>query len=196
MAKEPITKIANGNITIKKGNGDGIKPGEKKVPSNYLPLKNQNVDAGSIRKMTAADTASFSKKGYRVDMSRSMMATQTGREIYQPEYIKLAQSKAKVTPVKKTTPAAESAAKPIAKAPDVTEKAMASAPKSSAPIKKDLIAYRSQTVIDSTGNRSVKTVPYQKFDREARKWVDQDAPIVVDYRTREKKYHGKKVVKF
>lgn len=194
MANKPITQRANGNITAKKGNGDGIKPGEKRVPSSYLSFKNQNVDAGSIKKMTAADTASFSKKGYRVDMSRSMKATQAGRDVYQPEYIKLAPSKAKVTPAKKT--AAESTAKPIAKASDVTEKAMASAPKSSAPIKKDLVAYRSQTVIDSTGNKSVKSVPYQKFDKEARKWVDQDAPIVIDYRTREKKYHGKKVVKF
>lgn len=56
-------------------------------------------------------------------------------------------------------------------------------------------AYRSQTIINADGTREIKRVPYQK-SIDNKKWVDVDAPIVIDYRSREKKYHGGKVEKF
>lgn len=83
-----------------KGPGDGLKPGERRVKSGYLPLQHQGgIDPGSIRKMTPADTVGgFHNPQFpnqRIDFSRSMTSTKGGRTFAQPEFIETIATKAK-----------------------------------------------------------------------------------------------------
>ena len=172
MPNKPITQRANGNITPKKGPGDGLKPGEKAVPTSYKSFQYQNVDKGSIAKMTPPDTSSFSKPGYRVDLSRSMKATQGGRPVYQPEYIKLASGSKKVTAVS-TKPATTTTTKATTPAP---------AKKEEAP--KEKTAMRMQTIIDEKGKKTYKNVVYSKY-QPGKGWVLTGTPLVVDKRKKQ-----------
>lgn len=204
MAYKPITKRANGNITPKPGPGD-LKPGEKRVPSTSKPLSQQGgIDPGSIRKMTPADTSAFSKPGYRIDLSRSMTSTKGGTPYSQPEYIKLATPAKKVTPVttKKTTTTTKPSStttKATTTKPSTTTKPASTTtkPATSTEVKKESapkerVAYRNQNVIDASGKQTIKRVVYSKYDEKTKKWVDQNPPVVIDYRKNEKIYMNKK----
>lgn len=199
MATKTKMRVGPGGPTKPKSD---LKPGEKREPSTYKPFNEQGgIESGSIRKMTAADTLaapSLSKPGKRIDLTRSTKAIQSGSPVYAPAYIKLATpAKPKVKPAVKTEAkptetkvATKTVVKPAAKTTTT-----APAPKKvEAP--KERVAYRTQTIIDASGKKSVKSVAYSKFDEKAKKWVEQDAPLVIDYRTKEKKYNKGKVVKF
>lgn len=144
----------------------------------YVPLKSQSGTT-NIQSMTSADNASgiFNEPGYDIDYSKSKKAQQGGKTIYQPYYVKKKASAGTAT----TTPP------PAAKKP---------APTPVKPEPKERTASRVQTIIDTNGKKTVKTVVYSKYDTKSGKWVDQDAPLVIDYRTNEKKYQGGKSVKF
>lgn len=148
---------------------NGLKPGEKVVPSSYKPLQYQNVDKNSITKMTPADTAAYSKAGHRVDLSRSMKATQGGGPVYQAEYIKLAPSKVVPKVTTNTTP-------PVTP-PKVEPKKVEVEPK-------ERVAYRSQTNIDENGKKTYKNVVYSKYV-SGKGWVLTNVPLVVDKRKKQ-----------
>lgn len=171
--RKPITKIANGNITPKKGPGDGLKPGEKRIPSPYKPLINQGgIDPGSIRKATPADTIGYSKPGQRVDLSRSMVSTKGGQKYTQMEYIKLAPGSKKVTPVSTKSSSTETTTKSATPTPPV--KKQEAAPK-------EKTAMRMQTIIDEKGNKTFKNVVYSKYEA-GKGWVLTGTPLVIDKR--------------
>ena len=173
MPDKPITQRANGNITPKKGPGDGLKPGEKRTYEGWKPLSEQGgIDPGSIRKMTPADTNSFSKPGYRVDLSRSMISTKGGRPYGQAEYIKLAPGSKKVTAVS-TKPTTTTTTKATTPAP---------AKKEEAP--KEKTAMRMQTIIDEKGKKTYKNVVYSKY-QPGKGWVLTGTPLVVDKRKKQ-----------
>jgi hypothetical protein len=149
---------------------NGLKPGEKAVPSSYKPFQYQNVDKNSITKMTPADTAAYSKPGHRVDLSRSMKATQGGRSVYQAEYIKLA-------PSSKVVPKVTTNTTPTVTPSKVEPKKVEAAPK-------ERVAYRSQTNIDENGKKTYKNVVYSKYVT-GKGWVLTNVPLVVDKRKKQ-----------
>lgn len=141
----------------------------------YVPLNRQS-GVTNIQPMTPADNkGGFDKPGYDIDYSKSTKGQQGGRTIYQPHYVK---KKGNNNTSSNTQPPKPKPAQKPAPAP------------------KERTASRIQTVIGADGKKTTKTVVYSKYDEKSRKWVDQDAPLVIDYRTNEKKYQGGKVVKF
>jgi hypothetical protein len=182
MPNKPITQRANGNITPKKGPGDGLKPGEKAVPSTYRPFNLQGgIKPGSIQKMTPADTMGYSKPGYRVDLNRSMKAFQGGSDVYQPAYIKLAPgSGKKVTGGTKAT--TTTTTKPANTKPATTTTKPVEAPaKKQEAAPKERTAMRMQTIIDEKGNKTFKNVVYSKY-QPGKGWVLTGTPLVIDKR--------------
>jgi len=63
------------------------------------------------------------------------------------------------------------------------------------PKEKEYFQSRLQTIINKDGSKTIKTVPYSKKVGVNGKWVDVDAPRVIDYRTGEKKYDGGRIEK-
>jgi hypothetical protein len=149
---------------------NGLKPGEKRIPSSYKPLSEQGgIDAGSIRKATASDTIGQSRPGQRIDLSRSMVATKSGDKYTQFEYIKLAPPKTVPKVAAKTTPTVTP--------PKVEPKKVEAAPK-------ERVAYRSQTNIDENGKKTYKNVVYSKYVT-GKGWVLTNVPLVVDKRKKQ-----------
>jgi hypothetical protein len=102
-----------------------LKPGEVRVKSEYKSLYDQGgIDPGSIRRMTPSDTLSgtYSKPGYRVDLSRSMTSTKSGgsRIFSQAAHIKLAKPKKET--IKKETARVETVKKEVPKREEITAK--------------------------------------------------------------------------
>ena len=88
MAKQNARKVVSKTTTK-----SDLKPGERRVPSEFKPFSEQNYSRESIVPMQPADTSSFSKPGYRVDLSRSQKVTDSNA--YQPTYIKLSPNSGK-----------------------------------------------------------------------------------------------------
>jgi hypothetical protein len=166
------TKTKMSTSSTRASNGSKGDPNK-----NYVPLSKQSGVTG-ITNMTPSDKGGFEVPGYDIDYSRSKKGQQGGRTIYQPYYVK---KKSTTSTSSTTAPAQAPAPKPAQKP--------ASTPK-------ERTASRTQTVIDANGKKTVKTVVYSKYNQSTRKWEDQDAPLVIDYRTKEKKYQGGKTVKF
>ena len=106
VVSKTTTRKAVVTTTTKKSSSSSsdLKPGEVRVPSRYKPFSQQNYSPENIVPMEPADTASFSKPGYRVDLSRSKKIKDGNA--FQETYIKLApNSAAKKTVTKKTTTA-------------------------------------------------------------------------------------------
>lgn len=153
-------------------------------PNNsFLPLSRQ-AGITNIQPMKPSDNkGGFDKPGYEIDYSKSMKGQRGGEPVYQPYYVKKKGSTGTSTTTTPPSPKPKSEQKP---APKPAQK----------PAPKERTASRIQTIIGADGKKTVKNVVYSKYDEKSRKWVDQDAPLVIDYRTNEKKYQGGKVVKF
>jgi hypothetical protein len=156
---------------------NGLKPGEKRIPSSYKPLSEQGgIDPGSIRKATPADTMGYSKPGQRVDLSRSMVATKGGSKYTQMEYIKLAPGSGK-----KVTGGTKATTTTTTKPATTTTKPVEAPAKKQEAVPKEKTAMRMQTIIDEKGNKTFKNVVYSKY-QPGKGWVLTGTPLVIDKR--------------